>query len=88
FPLARRIGRRVTLFVGPPNSGKTHAAFERLARAESGTYLAPLRLLALEGRDRLEARGVPCSLLTGEEHVPAPGARAVSSTVEMLNTRD
>lgn len=88
FPLARRLGRQVTLFVGPPNSGKTHAAFERLARAETGTYLAPLRLLALEGRDRLEARGVPCSLLTGEEHVPAPGARVVSSTVEMVNTRD
>lgn len=88
FATARRLGRRVTLFVGPPNSGKTHAAFERLAEAESGAYLAPLRLLALEGRDRLEARGVPCSLLTGEEHVPAPGARAVSSTVEMVNTRE
>ena len=88
FATARRLGRRVTLFVGPPNSGKTHAAFERLAQAESGAYLAPLRLLALEGRDRLEARGVPCSLLTGEEHVPSPGARAVSSTVEMVNTRE
>ncbi|WP_119156237.1 helicase-related protein [Caldimonas tepidiphila] len=86
FPLARRLGRKVSLFVGPPNSGKTHGAFERLARAGSGTYLAPLRLLALEGRDRLEARGVPCSLLTGEENVPSPGARAVSSTVEMVNT--
>ncbi|MCM5682215.1 helicase [Schlegelella sp. S2-27] len=88
FATARRLGRRVTLFVGPPNSGKTHAAFERLAQTESGAYLAPLRLLALEGRDRLEARGVPCSLLTGEEHVPSPGARAVSSTVEMANTRE
>jgi len=88
FGLARRLQRQVTLYVGPPNSGKTHAAFERLARAESGAYLAPLRLLALEGRDRLQARGVPCSLLTGEENVPAAGARVVSSTVEMLNTRE
>jgi ATP-dependent RNA helicase SUPV3L1/SUV3 len=88
FELARRLQRRVTLFVGPPNSGKTHAAFDQLAKAESGAYLAPLRLLALEGRDRLQARGVPCSLLTGEENVPAPGARVVSSTVEMLNTRE
>lgn len=87
FPKARRIGRRVTLFVGPPNSGKTHAAFERLAQAASGAYLAPLRLLALEGRDRLVARGVPCSLLTGEENVPAPDARVVSSTIEMVNTQ-
>lgn len=88
FGLARRIDRQVTLYVGPPNSGKTHAAFERLAVAESGAYLAPLRLLALEGRDRLAARGVPCTLLTGEEHVPAPGAQVVSSTLEMVNTRE
>jgi ATP-dependent RNA helicase SUPV3L1/SUV3 len=74
FETARRLQRSVTLYVGPPNSGKTHAAFERLAQA-------------LEGRDRLVARGVPCSLLTGEENVPAPGARVVSSTIEMVNTR-
>jgi ATP-dependent RNA helicase SUPV3L1/SUV3 len=86
FDKARRANRLVTLYVGPPNSGKTHAAFERLAQAVDGAYLAPLRLLALEGRDRLVARGVPCSLLTGEENVPAPGARAVSSTIEMVDT--
>jgi ATP-dependent RNA helicase SUPV3L1/SUV3 len=88
FPIARQLKRQVTLFVGPPNSGKTHAAFERLSQALDGAYLAPLRLLALEGRDRLVAKGVPCSLLTGEENVPADGARVVSSTIEMVNTRD
>jgi ATP-dependent RNA helicase SUPV3L1/SUV3 len=87
FALARQMQRSVTLYVGPPNSGKTHAAFERLAQALDGAYLAPLRLLALEGRDRLMARGVPCSLLTGEENVPAPEARVVSSTIEMLSTQ-
>ncbi|MEI2678918.1 MAG: helicase-related protein [Burkholderiaceae bacterium] len=45
-----------------------------------------MRLLALEGRDRLVGRGVPCSLLTGEENVPADGARVVSSTIEMVGT--
>ena len=84
FETARQLQRSVTLYVGAPNSGKTHAAFERLALAHSGAYLAPLRLLALEGRDRLAARGVACSLLTGEENVPAPGARVVSSTIEMV----
>ena len=87
FETARHLQRSVTLYVGPPNSGKTHAAFERLVQAHDGAYLAPLRLLALEGRDRLVARGVPCSLLTGEENVAAPDARAVSSTIEMVNTR-
>ncbi|HEY0858909.1 MAG TPA: helicase-related protein [Albitalea sp.] len=86
FEKARRLQRSVTLYVGPPNSGKTHAAFERLAQAHDGAYLAPLRLLALEGRDRLVGRGVPCSLLTGEENVPAPDARVVSSTIEMVGT--
>jgi ATP-dependent RNA helicase SUPV3L1/SUV3 len=86
FQKARRAQRRITLYVGAPNSGKTHAAFERLATATSGAYLAPLRLLALEGRDRLVARGVACSLLTGEENVPAPGAKVVSSTIEMVAT--
>ncbi len=86
FAKARRLQRQVTLYVGPPNSGKTHAAFERLAQAIDGAYLAPLRLLALEGRDRLVARGVPCSLLTGEENVPADGARVISSTIEMVGT--
>lgn len=88
FPLARQLKRQVTLYVGPPNSGKTHAAFEKLAGAIDGAYLAPLRLLALEGRDRLVARGVPCSLLTGEESVRAEGARVVSSTIEMVGTRE
>ena len=86
FELARRLQRTVTLYVGPPNSGKTHAAFERLSQAHDGCYLAPLRLLALEGRDRLVGRGVACSLLTGEENVPAPDARVVSSTIEMVAT--
>ncbi len=86
FQKARNLQRSVTLYVGPPNSGKTHAAFERLADAHDGAYLAPLRLLALEGRDRLVGRGVACSLLTGEENVPAPGARVVSSTIEMVGT--
>jgi ATP-dependent RNA helicase SUPV3L1/SUV3 len=86
FEAARHLQRSVTLYVGPPNSGKTHAAFERLTEAHDGAYLAPLRLLALEGRDRLVARGVPCSLLTGEENVPADGARVVSSTIEMVGT--
>ena len=86
FAKARQLQRKVMLFVGPPNSGKTHAAFERLTQALDGAYLAPLRLLALEGRDRLVARGVPCSLLTGEENVPAAGARVVSSTIEMVGT--
>ncbi|MEX8498868.1 helicase-related protein [Leptothrix ochracea] len=88
FERARHLERKVTLLIGPPNSGKTYQAFERLAKAESGAYLAPLRLLALEGRDRLQERGVLCSLRTGEENVPVEGARITSSTIEMVGTRE
>ncbi len=77
--------REFAYFVGPTNSGKTHAAIELLRAAQSGVYLAPLRLLALEVHERLEALGVPASLVTGEERIVQPGAQHVSSTVEMVD---
>lgn len=73
------------LHIGPPNSGKTHDAINRLAEAGEGWYLAPLRLLAWEIFDRLNARGVPCNLLTGEEYIPVDGATITASTIEMFN---
>ncbi|MDA8064244.1 MAG: helicase-related protein [Thermaerobacter sp.] len=76
--------RRVTLHVGPTNSGKTHAALAGLVLAEAGAYLAPLRLLAWEAYERLNAAGVPTSLLTGEESFAGSGARVVAATIEML----
>ena len=77
--------RRFEYFVGPTNSGKTHAAIELLRAAESGVYLAPLRLLALEVYERLGELGVAASLVTGEERILDPHARHVSSTVEMVD---
>ncbi|MGB7339870.1 MAG: helicase-related protein [Phototrophicaceae bacterium] len=73
------------LHVGPPNSGKTYDSINRLAEAGNGWYLAPLRLLAWEIFDRLNARGVPCNLLTGEEYIPIEGAQITASTIEMFN---
>lgn len=77
--------RTLEYYVGPTNSGKTHAALEVLAAAESGMYLAPLRLLALEVYERLIELGVRASLVTGEEHILDAQARHVSSTVEMAD---
>jgi ATP-dependent RNA helicase SUPV3L1/SUV3 len=76
--------RTFEYFVGPTNSGKTHAALEILRAARTGIYLAPLRLLALEVYERLNELGAPTSLVTGEERVLLPEARYVSSTVEMV----
>ncbi|MES2900341.1 MAG: helicase-related protein [Pseudomonadota bacterium] len=92
FDLARRMKRRFIALLGPTNSGKTHRAMEALAKAGSGVYLAPLRLLALENFERLQAarpHGEPLkvSLVTGEERRLAEGATHVASTVEMLDSR-
>lgn len=88
FKRARSIKRHFICTVGPTNSGKTYSAMQALKAANTGIYLAPLRLLALEGKDWLVANEVPCSLITGEEKVLDPFASHVSSTVEMCNFTD
>jgi ATP-dependent RNA helicase SUPV3L1/SUV3 len=92
FELASRMGRKFIALLGPTNSGKTHRAMEALAKAASGVYLAPLRLLALENYERLQAarphgEEIKVSLITGEERRLAEGATHVASTVEMLDTK-
>lgn len=85
FPVAAAMNRRVTVILGPTNSGKTYRAIELLKNAKTGAYLGPLRLLALEIHERLNEEGVACDLLTGEERVQIPGAGHVASTIEMMN---
>ena len=82
---AKRLRRAFVLHAGPTNSGKTHDALESLKASGDGTYLGPLRLLALEMFDRINAAGIPCSLLTGEESITTEDAKIVSSTVELCN---
>jgi len=85
FRVARAIQRKHHFYVGPTNSGKTFHALNALITASSGIYLAPLRLLAMEVRDRLLAANVPCNLITGEERIIMPGAKHTASTIEMMN---
>lgn len=85
YPAARMMHRQFVLHIGPTNSGKTHDAIEELMRAETGIYLAPLRLLAYEQYERLNRAECPCSLVTGEEQFLIDGARHQSSTIEMLS---
>ena len=47
-------------------------------------YLGPLRLLALEQRDRLVELGRPCSLITGEERDETSDTHS-ARTVEMTD---
>ncbi len=86
FAKARAIKRHHHFYLGPTNSGKTYHALNTLMAAKSGVYLAPLRLLAMEVRDKLMAAGVPCNLITGEERDIVDGAQHTASTIEMMNT--
>ncbi|MDT8861566.1 helicase-related protein [Alkalihalobacillus sp. MEB130] len=79
---------RYVLHIGETNTGKTHHALERMKAAKSGLYLAPLRLLALEVYDKLNAEGVPCILKTGEEEKIVEGAHHNSCTVEMFHEKE
>jgi ATP-dependent RNA helicase SUPV3L1/SUV3 len=87
FTLAASIPRRLIGLLGPTNSGKTHEAMQILQQAQSGVYLAPLRLLALENYERLREAGVCVNLITGEERRLSENATHVASTVEMLDSK-
>jgi ATP-dependent RNA helicase SUPV3L1/SUV3 len=89
FPITRQRQRTVHVHIGPTNSGKTYHALKRLEEATEGAYAGPLRLLAHEVYSRLNAKGMSCCLVTGEEQRMPDGfreseRRAVSCTVEML----
>jgi ATP-dependent RNA helicase SUPV3L1/SUV3 len=89
FPKARGATRTIHLHIGPTNSGKTYHALKRLEQSTNGVYAGPLRLLAHEVYSRLNAKGLCCALVTGEEQRLPPGwkdeaSKAVACTVEMV----
>ena len=85
FPVARQLRRKLIFYTGPTNSGKTWRAMQALEGADTGYYLAPLRLLALEGYETLREHGIAASLITGEEQLIDEEATHISSTIEMLD---
>lgn len=85
FPKARGMFRHFYIHVGPTNSGKTYQGIEALKRANSGTYLAPLRLLAFEVYEDFVEANIPVSMITGEEEIIDDDAKIVCSTCEMAD---
>lgn len=85
---ALKTKRKIYLHIGGTNSGKTYSCIERLKTAEHGVYAGPLRLLALEIYDKINAANVPCTMLTGEEQYITEGSRVTSATVEMVDPKD
>ncbi len=84
---ARKLRRTFVLHVGPTNSGKTYDAIQDMKKNTPGTYLGPLRLLALEMYDKINASGIPCSMVTGEESLITENAEIISSTIELCDFR-
>jgi ATP-dependent RNA helicase SUPV3L1/SUV3 len=82
FTAARRLDRRIVFHMGPTNSGKTYAALKALTEAPTGTYLAPLRLLALENYEALLERGLRAGMVTGEETLGEAGPTHTARTIE------
>lgn len=87
FVPARRLNRRIVFHMGPTNSGKTYAALQALAQAQTGTYLAPLRLLALENYEALLERGLRAGMVTGEEILGEPDPSHTARTIETADLR-
>ena len=87
YPEARAMHRKFILHLGGTNTGKTYAGFQRLMRAKTGVYLAPLRLLALEAQETLLHAGVDCSLSTGEEEDLREGDTHMAATAEKLDLK-
>ncbi|TDH69466.1 hypothetical protein CCR75_008696 [Bremia lactucae] len=85
YPFATAMKRKIIYHAGPTNSGKTYQALARLKQAgpHGGIYCGPLRLLALEIYERLNADGLYTSLVTGQEKKIVPYATHISCTVEM-----
>ncbi|KAL4334015.1 hypothetical protein GQ457_07G002710 [Hibiscus cannabinus] len=88
FPFARAMKRKIVYHCGPTNSGKTYNALQRFMEAKKGIYCSPLRLLAMEVFDKVNAQGVYCSLHTGQEKKFVPFSNHVACTVEMVSTEE
>jgi ATP-dependent RNA helicase SUPV3L1/SUV3 len=86
FSKARSCTRDVHYHYGPTNSGKTHTSLESLKKAKTGIYCGPLRLLATEVFEKLNAAGVLCNLVTGQECIKYPGATHTACTIEIADT--
>lgn len=85
FAEVRELARHFILHIGPTNSGKTFQALERLRQAKNGTYLGPLRLLALEVYEQMHGAGVTCTMRTGQECIEEENSRVTASTIEMAD---
>jgi ATP-dependent RNA helicase SUPV3L1/SUV3 len=77
--------RTIIAHLGPTNSGKTYRALADLKESSSGTYCAPLRLLAIEVGEQLSQSAIKTRIVTGQEISGDDSASHTSCTIEMVN---
>ena len=77
---------RIEAVLGPPNTGKTHYAIERMLAFRTGVIGLPLRLLAREVYDKIKALRGPSvvALVTGEERIVPERTQYWVCTVEAM----
>ena len=87
FAEARALNRRITVVIGPTNSGKSHYALDRLG-CSSRAALPSRRFACWPWNSRTHWPRAGCwpASMTGEERQVFPGARHVACTVEMAHT--
>ncbi|KAI4837266.1 ATP-dependent RNA helicase SUV3 [Plasmodium brasilianum] len=83
FIKKRKTTRKLYLYVGPTNSGKTYEAFTKLIQSKNGLYCAPLRLLAWEIHKKLIKLNKVVNLLTGQEIAKKKDNSHTVCTIEM-----
>lgn len=89
FP-ARKINRNIIIFEAPTNSGKTYNACNEVVKYieekdAKGVCMFPLRVLAAQLKDEFMDRGIPCSLITGEERELEENAKLECITTEAVS---
>ncbi|CXI64387.1 ATP-dependent DEAD box helicase, putative [Plasmodium berghei] len=77
------LNRKLYLYVGPTNSGKTHEAFNKFIDSKNGLYCSPLRLLTWEIHKKLLNLKKNTNLLTGQEIIKKANNTHTVCTIEM-----
>ncbi len=78
--------QNIVIYSGCTNSGKSYNSLLNLKDLPEGSksfYLAPLRILAVEVYEKLNAENIPTSLITGQERKITKDAKVISATVEI-----
>jgi len=78
--------RKILALLGPTNTGKTHAAIEKMLEYNTGIFGLPLRLLAKEVYDKCVKKigAEKVALITGEEKIIPSSANFFICTVESM----